>query len=420
MKLKLILNTKESFTDYKFLLTTLSTISSIRKSAILRFTDDKITIISIPDGFALKNENDQLWCTIPSDIFNHYKVSSVREENCIPMRINCDSLLNVFKRFDKIAATVMTIKLVSLKESHIKDNTVAALSISFEEYLDSSTANNDDNINDTGVVEYKTSTTMGNTKKIIHMFKVPIQFLYKTQDQKIMEPLLNYSKLMMYKLPAVNGIFGPAFKNFVRRVERYSNVQHIKLVGNIKKNSNDYENNDEEQVNGELRIVVNELDWKLNIVWNGLLEPMIQNGDEQSESQHPMTLEQHSIPQEEKKTDTQEQEENFTIDDSRAQLYLSSASQASDVRPEYGDISRMVEESNIQNEHAVQIRNKDWKLCSKLYGSFEEVVLAIAHDESCILHCSLDRGANEDNEPKQRGQIIYYMARSKPLSMFPN
>ena len=90
------------------------------------------------------------------------------------------------------------------------------------------------------------------------------------------------------------------------------------------------------------------------------------------------------------------------------------------------DISIMVElaEQASTLTYEVIVRSKDWKVCSSLYLAFEEVVLAISHDELCIVHCSLDRGISDyvdtqdDDDPnsmRERGQIIYYMARSRGL-----
>lgn len=179
--------------------------------------------------------------------------------------------------------------------------------------------------------------------------------------------------------------------------------------------------------------------------WNGPLDSVIQRQegltDNPSQNQHIDTdgrQEEGSLPIIEAdkpmsslytNTRDREMEENIRYDedllriedssiaDTRGNIYTADTSGDT----EFNDISVMVEkaEQESSSTHEVIIRCKDWKVCSKLYAAFEEVVLAISHDESCVFHCSLDRGSLEDSEdvekPRERGQIIYYIARSKGL-----
>ncbi|CAI4048016.1 hypothetical protein SUVZ_12G3200 [Saccharomyces uvarum] len=473
MKLKLIVNGCEAPDDYKLLRTTINTVASLRKTAILRFNSERLTIISTPksslnsssNGTILRGDTGQLWCTIPQDVFRLYTVISARELNTITMECNCDSLLSVFKRYDRVmnqgSSSNMTIKLQSMPEWNTnngtlsggtaggvdttsKPNPICALGVTFEEIVhtggpsDAVVMNggmDDQNGLPTTVA---TGNLLASNKVIMHSFKVPVKLLFRAQDTRIQEPMINYIQLMMYKLPPISGEFGSAFHGFIRRVERYTNVNHIHLTGIKKKKQGD------EGDDVELKIIVNELDWHLEICWNGPLDSVIQQQESSSANpsqNHNMDIhpehEQESLPMIDTdkpmsslytNTRDREIEENALYDEDLLRI---EDSEIVDTRNNYttdnsddtrfNDVSVMVEkaEQESSSTHEVIIRCKDWKVCSKLYAAFEEVVLAISHDESCVFHCSLDRGSLEDSEdvekPRERGQIIYYMARSKGL-----
>lgn len=137
MKLKLIVNGCEAPDDYKLLRTTINTVASLRKTAILRFNSERLTIISTPksslnssnNGTILRGDTGQLWCTIPHDVFRLYTVISARELNTITMECNCDSLLSVFKRYDRVmnqgSSSNMTIKLQSMPEWNTNNGTLS-------------------------------------------------------------------------------------------------------------------------------------------------------------------------------------------------------------------------------------------------------------------------------------------------------
>ncbi|EJS42552.1 mec3p [Saccharomyces arboricola H-6] len=473
MKLKLLVNGCEAPDDYKLLRTTINTVASLRKTAILRFNSERLTIISTPksslnsssNGTILRGDTGQLWCTIPQDVFRLYTVISARELNTITMECNCDSLLSVFKRYDRVmnqgSSSNMTIKLQSMPEWNTnngtlsggtaggvdttsKPNPICALGITFEEIVHTGGPNDAVVMNGSMDNHNELPTTVGagnmlpNNKVIMHSFKVPVKLLFRAQDTRIQEPMINYIQLMMYKLPPISGEFGSAFHGFIRRVERYTNVNHIHLMG-VKKKERGNEGDDV-----ELKIIVNELDWHMEICWNGPLDSVIQ----QQESSSVNPSQNHNIdtnPQHEEGSlpiiDTdkpmsslytnardREIEENARYDEDLLRI---EDSEVVDTRNNYttdtsddtgfNDVSVMVEkaEQESSSTHEVVIRCKDWRVCSKLYAAFEEVVLAISHDESCVFHCSLDRGSLEDSEdvekPRERGQIIYYMARSKGL-----
>lgn len=410
MKLKLIVNAYEAPDDYKLLRTTVFTVASLRKTAVLRFTSERLLIISTPRSSAsgntiLHGDSGQLWCTIPRDLFKLYTVNSARELNTITMEYNCDSLISVFKRYDRVVnqgcSSDMTIKLQSMPEWNVgtpngntngaKANPICALGITFEEILHANQRATD---NDYDGGSVNSATKYLNNKTVLHSFRIPVKLLFKAQDARIQEPMINYAQLMMYKLPPYSGEFGAGFSNFIKRVDRYSNVRHIRLSGSQRQ---DETGSDE----ARLKIIVNELDWHLEICWNGPLDSVIQ---ETAPSQrNPDTAQSHD--------DDMRIEEESTINGTNNQ----------DVDVELVDVSAMVERAEQENVsvNEVFMRCKDWKVCHKLYGAFEEVVLAISHDESCVLHCSLDRGGSDDSEhngePRERGQIIYYIARSKPL-----
>lgn len=441
MKLKLVVNGCEAPEDYRLLKTTVSTVASLRKTAVLRFTSERLVIISTPkssssnSGTILQADSGQLWCTIPQDLFKLYTVISARELNTITMEYNCDSLLSVFKRYDRVmnqgSSSNMTIKLQSMPEwnagsndsTHNSDaasklNPVCALGITFEEIVRTQGTNDNANYGAGSTNGSSTTTVMGgfgSNKIVMHSFKVPVKLLFKAQDQRIQEPMINYTHLMMCKLPPISGEYGAGFHSFIKRVERYTNVSHIKLSG--LRNDDTIENESD-----KLKIIVNELDWHLEICWNGPLDSVVQQGIQTQASQQVDEATGVPSPSHTSKSHerTTYEEDSMRVEDSEI-MDKTSTTVSGVVDVELVDVSAMVEraEQETSKIHEVVIRCKDWKVCDKLYGAFEEVVLAISHNESCVLHCSLDRGNFEEGDavdkPKERGQIIYYMARSKPL-----
>lgn len=439
MKLKLVVNGCEAAEDYRLLKTTVSTVASLRKTAVLRFTSERLVIISTPKSSSsssstiLHADSGQLWCTIPQDLFKLYTVISARELNTITMEYNCDSLLSVFKRYDRVmsqgSSSNMTIKLQSMPEwnagsndsTHNSDsgsklNPVCALGITFEEIVRTQGTNDNATYGAESTARSPTATVMGGfgTNKIVmHSFKVPVKLLFKAQDQRIQEPMINYAHLMMCKLPPISGEYGAGFHSFIKRVERYTNVNHIKLKGTRKDDTVENEGD-------KLKIIVNELDWHLEICWNGPLDSVVQQGIQTQASQLADEAAEVSSPSKSHRKTTYD-DDAMRVEDSEIMGVGNSTTVSDSVDVELVDVSAMVEraEQDISKIHEVVIRCKDWKVCDKLYGAFEEIVLAISHNESCVLHCSLDRGNFEEGDaidkPKERGQIIYYMARSKPL-----
>ena len=236
----------------------------------------------------LHGDSGQVWCTIPRDVFNIYSVDSKREASTITMEYNCESLLSVFKRYDRVmnqgSSSDMTIKLRSLselemrkssekvnnnndKKSNMRPNPICVLAIFFEEVIQ---LRNDAH---GGGPDSRSNIGGGGNKVIMHSFKVPVKLLYGSQDQKIQEPLINYSQLMMCRLPAMSGENGGSFHNFMKRIDRYSNVTHMKLSGR-RERARDSLGDVEENV--RLNIIVDELLWNLQISWNGPLNPVIQ------------------------------------------------------------------------------------------------------------------------------------------------
>lgn len=456
MKLKLIINELESPDDYKLLQTTVSTVASLRKTAVLRFTEDKLVIISTPktttsglsSSTVLQGDTGQLWCSIPKDVFSLYDVKSVRDLNTITMEYSCDTLLAAFKRYDKImsqgSSSSMNIKLLSAPEWNktarsrnsdelgVVTNPLGALSITFEEivYINNSVNSNNpqDDYNQSGS---NYSRISGSNKVIMHNFKVPVKLLFKKQDIAIQEPMVNYTQLMMYKLPPVSGPFGLAFHNFLRRIERYSNVQNLQLRS-IRRLNQDDRMVDESGRESDLKILVDELHWNLEICWNGPLDPVIQKTDVDvdDENEIPQTLPSLNLPRSisnvpDRDNTPREDEDMMLIDDSdmvdRRETSYVTNDIVDDRSRDVENIAVMVERAERESNliHDVIIKARDWKVCSKLYPAFEDIILAISHDESCVFHCSLDRGpaenADDSEDMKQKGQIIYYMARSKGL-----
>ncbi|SCU87475.1 LAFA_0E06964g1_1 [Lachancea sp. 'fantastica'] len=425
MKLKLIINGSESPEDYKLLKSTMSTVAALRKTAVLRFSSERLVVVSTPSSSVsnssiLHGDNGQLWCTIPKDVFATYEVVSARDLNTIAMECSCDALQNIFRKYDRSINqgndSNLTIKLQSMPEWNVnvtsnldgksaaKVNPVCALGVSFEELINTNP--------DANVVARMGGPALNNsTKNISHSFKVPAKLLFRAQDAKIQEPMINYTQLMMYRLPAPQGEWGSGFANFLRRVERYSTVHNIKLSGKKIWQLNESRGGSDH----ELKIIVDELDWYLEICWNGPLEAMIQ----------PQADVEATPVSEESEVNGNKGNSQIPVDENHDQSLFIEESASTDT----ANITEATTEESHDGRsrsapaedehrviHEVVVRSRDWKVCSKLYEAFEEVVLAISHDESCVFHCTLPRGSVEDENgerPREHGQVIYYMARVK-------
>lgn len=420
MKLKFIINGAESPEDYKLLKSTISTVASLRKTAVLRFTSERLVIVSTPSSSTvstsiLHGDNGQLWCTIPKDVFTSYNVVSARDLNTITMECSCDLLYNIFKKYDKSISLgnegEMTIKLQSMPEWNsspsqapegkttgaARVNPVCALGVTYEEVIHTTTDANL-NMRNGGV-------NSGGSKVISHSFKIPAKLLFRAQDAKIQEPLINYTQLMMYRLPTPQGEWGRGFQSFLRRIERYSNVNNIKLSGRKFWQERSHASSSQDPTNEHrLKIIVNELDWYLEICWNGPLDAMVQ-----PEAESPENAENTGVTVEPMEVDVEQ-----TADQSLFIEDTPSMTNDHTVRADESAPGAHLKEQAAP--HEVVIRCKDWKVCSKLYEAFEEIVLAISHDESCVFHCTLPRGSIEDESGervREHGQVIYYMARAR-------
>lgn len=264
-------------------------------------------------------------------------------------------------------------------------------------------------------------------RMVVHSFKVPVKLLFHAQDDRIVEPLVNYERLVMYKLPSSHGEFGSAFLGFMKRVERYATVKHIKLSGQRHSDREPEPVPGSNAVSGKgtgaLSISVHELDWDLSISWGGPLEAMVQRTAPEpaaDSSPGPMPGATGREPTQ-PRDDSVLVRDALMLDDSDAPRDVSlvsdrSANTSATLARLEDTVLRAEQQAAARNQ--VMVRCRDWKVCGRLYAAFEDVVMAIAHNESCILHCSLDRGAAPDSpEASQRevGQIIYYMTRSRPL-----
>ncbi|QLG74347.1 hypothetical protein HG535_0G02310 [Zygotorulaspora mrakii] len=424
MKLKLIINGCESPEDYKLLSTAISNVASLRQTAVLRFNSEKVVFISTPKSLSgssstiLQDDSSQLWCTIPMDVFKLYNVVSVREQNAITMEYNCEYLQSVFKRYDRAmnqgSGSDMTIKLQAIPETKQepqkdgsrtpKRNTLCTLRVTFEEIIHTQAVDS--------TVDHGSSVStnmLENSKTVMHSFEVPVKMLFRAQDARILEPSIDYSKIQIDKLPPFTSSFGPSFLNFMKRIERYNSVKHVKLSALRKED-------EEEGYQDQLRMIVEGAAWDSEIAWNGVLDPVAPSGAVSDMSQRS-DLDKIDADRQELLDD---EYESMRVEDSEM---TGNIAHESDVQ--LNDISVMVEKAEKESIHLheVFIQPKDWRVCHRLYIAFEEVILAISHDQSCVLHCSLDRSVfnDDDNDDemdtkaRERGQIVYYMLRSKRL-----
>lgn len=505
MKIKLVLNGFEQPEDYKLLQTTLSTVASVREQAVLRFTKDRLVIISTPklSGVSSNNvnvNNGQLWCTIPNDVFKCYFVSSLKDRP-VSLEVNCNRILSVLKRYDKALSqgsiTAIDIRLQEIREwkemySRITDDRdvnsenrekgismkrrnvspIYSFTMRFQETIRSKTIGlnnkNDKVVND---------DINPINKTVIHKFMIPVKRLLWDQDTSLKEPVIHVSPLVL-KLPSSYGEFGRPFQSFLKRIGRYSNVKDIQL------NAITYQNGDDPQ----LFLSINQVEWDLSIQWNGPLDvsynPMMEenqlnNSAEDDINHNVISNNSNNNSNKERETNSNKNGgDNSSSSNSGGVLHTVSYGDRPIISPpekenrrymyhdEYEEdaledsemiadttmlnknvpntpipdrenplkeISRLVEQAEEDNkrQYSVKLKPRDWKVCTKLYTSFDQVLLAIAHDQCCILHCSLEREPGlgdedqddensqigESSNSKERGQIIYYMLKSKSLQI---
>lgn len=496
MKIKLVLNGFEQPEDYKLLQTTLSTVASVREQAILRFTKDRLVIISTPKlaGISSNNvniNNGQLWCTIPNDVFKCYFVSSLKDRP-VSLEVNCNRILSVLKQYDKALSqgsiTAIDIRLQEIREwkeiynrgtddhnvnSGNQENGISvkrrnispiySFTMRFQETIRSKTIG----------LKNKSEKVVNDdvnliNKTVIHKFMIPVKRLLWEQDVSLKEPVIHVSPLVL-KLPSSYGEFGRPFQSFLKRIGRYSNVKDIQL------NAITYRNGDDPQ----LFLSVNQVEWDLSIQWNGPLDvsydPMKEenqlnnltksdtnhgamsknsnnnnnnnkatnSGSDSTSTLHVAPKGNQTITAPFEKNDRRymyhDEYEEDALEDSEMvgngtmlDKHVSGAHTSFGENP-LQEISRLVEQAEEDNkiQYSVKLKPRDWKVCTKLYTSFDQVLLAIAHDQCCILHCSLERepGLGEEDQDdensqssdssslKEKGQIIYYMLKSKSLQV---
>ncbi|CAL9732902.1 DNA damage checkpoint control protein Mec3p [Monosporozyma unispora] len=485
MKLKLVIDGFEQPHDYKLLQSTITTVTSLREKAVLRFTKDRLIIISTPKignngQDNVTGNNGQLWCTIPSDVFKCYFVESIKDSP-VSLEFNCNRLLSVFKRYERALSqgsnTAMDIRLQEASEwqdiynksnktlinksngdtndsKKRKINPIYSFTMRFQETVRTETGDPTNKRAHGGSGSLDVYNPVNKT--VMHKFKIPVKRLYWEQDQSLKEPVISESPLVL-KLPPSHEEFGRPFQSFIKRIERYSSIKDIQV------NATSYQAPGKDV---ELSISVNQPEWDLAIKWNGPLDvsfdpttkendtedssnsqrdnydsnnfhstnssvlPTVSYGDNPIISPYEPT---HASHQKSLNADDDVLEDSEMImtntmsGPNRSECPINSLSMNRADRLK--EISKLVEraEEEDKRQYSVRVKPRDWKVYTKLYGDFNQVMLAIAHDQMCILHCSLDRDDEdeEEDEPeegtqdilpsRQKGQIIFYMLKSKSL-----
>ncbi|KAH3903259.1 Mec3p SCDLUD_000881 [Saccharomycodes ludwigii] len=467
MRLKLSVNSLDTSREFQVFYKSLYNASLIRKNIILKFTKQLLYVISIPDNSTTSINEPELWIRIVTELlFQDFIIESVRDNNIV-FEISLEPLLQALRKYDSVIKQgnhspthglnsdgnieedpVLTsinhnntsakmkkkppygnleIRLIRPPaEWHIPKGSstsiMGAINISFHEYLNinnenlinSGNSNNNDVKNDN--LEFSEYTSYGG-KVIDHSFKIPIRLLTKTQDDKIRQPKINKDNQIVLSLPSFQSEFGRAFSNFMKRPERFKSLQNVQICSRNK--------------GAEFKCIVDELDWFLEISWNGLLETLnYEELDQDScntESYGNNNIKDNDEPEENLTEHLKEvsknannsyyneyiddQEGNDSIHETEAELVLDKDSH----EKQNGDnhIKRDKKDKKM-NDHSVIIKSRDWKLCNKIYENLgEDDILCVSHDQYCLLHCAV----NADNDDDLTfAEISYYIHRSKHIS----
>ncbi|GME77372.1 unnamed protein product [Ambrosiozyma monospora] len=195
MKVKVLMDDIDNFKN------ALSYMLTLRKLCVLRFTPERLTIIS-----SAVNE-PQIWCNLDQTSFQHYEVESTRN-GIISMEVNIEPLFHVLKNYENVKQDSLLLRLQRRPSDNSnkqaignKDKSAVCLSIIYEEFV--------------------TVTTT-----ISHSFNIPARLLKATSDERIQNPdIRNENVHVAMKIT-------PLLAPFFKRIERYKTSDTIQISAN--------------------------------------------------------------------------------------------------------------------------------------------------------------------------------------------
>lgn len=345
MRLQFNINSQDTPKQFSCFLKGLVLANSIRKSAIFKFKEEELLIIlttgsgfssssstSISGNTGSSSQSDsQLWLKISVEpLLQSYVIKTKRVDRSVSMELALQPLIQILRQYDQMmkrgdqahinAATMgnLEVRMTNVpkewnllmldgssgqghqntKGQNMKNGGYGALRVSFEEQVP------------------------GKPTPLKHVTYIPLKLL--SSQYELRQPVINADQVV-YNLPQQNDMEeGKQFGRFMKRLDRFSGLEHLKVCGTTQ----------------ELKLVVDEMDWFMEVKWNGVIDVL--NRD---------TLTQHEEEEEE----------------------------------EQGHEVRLTTE-----EQSVIIRAKDWKMCTRLFDVLgEQTFLCISNKRYCLFNCMI-------------------------------
>lgn len=332
MRLQFHINSQDTSKEFSCFLKGLVLANSIRKSAVFKFKEDELLIILTSGSSSPMSSNtgsssqsdSQLWLKINTDpLLQSYVIKTKRVDLSISMELALQPLIQILRQYDQMMkrgdqahTSAQTMGNLEIKMMNVpKEWNLLILGGNLAQG-NRSGSGQDNKLKNSGYGSLRVSfeeQVPGKPTPIKHVTFIPMKLL--SSQYQLRQPVINADQIV-YNLPQQNDMDeGKQFGKFMKRLDRFSGLEHLRVCGTTQ----------------ELKLVVDEMDWFMEVKWNGVID----------------VLNRESMTQNE-------------------------------------------EERIANEEQMVIIRAKDWKMCTKLFEVLgEQTFLCISNKQYCLFNCTI-------------------------------